>query len=373
MEDIINEIYNNLFKEDIQQNYNKIINIIVKDLLDRKTDTMIIKTDRDIKLFISFCYLFSQNINKTIKYHVCIDQEFTHNKISLMQLYFEPLVYKNKYVKIAWFINPENLNFKNKEIFIKHILINKQIYKIIHGGESLDIPYFYSFLGNREYILQMTSKIIDTRFICEYVKQNTESNKKCSLYDSLLFFQVIDNNRYDELNKINNSLGNVFTINWDINTLKKNQIDYAKYDILYLYKLLNNSFKINNLYHKKENEEQTLKFVPAITRFVFLERQNIIDIISKLKGENNVLNNKMFNKKSYISMYEEIIMNNKININFLLSISYFKNIINPLFKNIIYNILQKKSNNELYDKLIKNKLKSMVKLLKLVEQNVKIN
>ena len=62
--------------------------------------------------------------------------------------------------------------------------------KILHGSESLDIPYIFDkvLLNNKHDILLFLRTIIDTRFLC--------FDKKCSLYELLYSTKTINDKQY---------------------------------------------------------------------------------------------------------------------------------------------------------------------------------
>jgi hypothetical protein len=125
------------------------------------------------------------------KPHVGIDYEFNNRLIALMQINFETFATSeyetNSYI---WLVNPGEFDEEQNKILIKYLMTNQDIYKILHGPDSLDIPYMYDimFKGNKDVILEFTKKIFDTRFLCEYVRLSLGLDRKCSIYDALLYF-----------------------------------------------------------------------------------------------------------------------------------------------------------------------------------------
>ena len=92
-----------------------------------------------------------------------IDFEFNTKKIALMQLLFE--IHKdNQIYKKYYIIYPPELDMT---FFKEHILGNKNILKILHGSESLDIPYIVDdlFLPNEfDLLINFMTSMIDTRY-----------------------------------------------------------------------------------------------------------------------------------------------------------------------------------------------------------------
>ena len=155
-------------------------------------------------------------------------------KIALCQINF----IKNKKSDIYLFYPP---NIK-KELFSKLLLCD--CYKIFHGGESLDLPYLFNNIIDKEDRNKFCNKLVDTRYLCEYYNSNFQnSNIKCKIYDLLLGMKVINKNKYDELMKNDKMMGNIWDIDIDINKdsfiKNKELIKYCIYDVVYLPQLFN--------------------------------------------------------------------------------------------------------------------------------------
>lgn len=375
-------------------------NMSVTKIRDKKHDFIILIGDSSFKLelfcvFIMFYYYI--NLTKKEKLHVSIDFEFNHGKIALMQLNFGHIG-NNKYI---WIIDPKMLDTKQNKIIIEILLTNTKIYKILHGADSLDIPYMYEqlFKGNKEHILKFTKKMIDTRFLCEYYRTSmNDIVKKCSLYDALKYFDVINNTKYEELDNIHKKMGPIHKINWSVYNLKGNTLLYTAYDVIYLGNLLHNIYK-----HVIKNTNflaYSYKFINPLIRFIYLERRGITNITNDAKNVTDPMNsyfvyknkmnvtfgdifNEIMNKE--IKLYPNKKDNSKyINLNFILSVNYFKKYFITCFRNIVYYHLinkytvyvnkNEKSNvkinlKHMYDNLEKNGFIKILELLQLFEQD----
>lgn len=202
--------------------------------------------------------------NYTIKPldHVCLDFEFNNGKVALMQMLLNNTI---------WITNPYTIN---KKLFIKKILTNKKIYKVLHGADSLDIPFLYSYLSNKKYITKFTNKLFDTRLLCEYYKiSQNDPNPKCSLYTALLYFKVIDNKKHQELTKFMEKP--IYKIKWSIDQLTPNLLNYVAYDVYYLQDLLTNIFK--SVMTNTPNRVKEYKLIIKLIRLNYLARNNIIE------------------------------------------------------------------------------------------------
>jgi hypothetical protein len=273
--------------------------------------------------------------------YICIDFEFYKNEIALMQINFET---DEKYNYI-WLNNPKNFTQQQIDIFVKILLTNDKIYKILHGSESNDIPYLYNnILIDKQNIINFTRRLIDTRYLCEYAKYGISQDTKCSLYYALLFFSVINKQQFDYLENINKKMGPIQYIRWDLYKMNNNQIYYALYDVLYLKSLVNNTYKYVTLNHPEILK--TYKYIPAITRFIFLERMHqshIIESIKYIDKYNTYLikhNDTFINIIDvYTKIYDDIFKNLNIDIEYIYSFGYIKKYFSYLIKYTIYDTL----------------------------------
>ena len=81
-------------------------------------------------------------------------------------------------------IHPDQLDKNWKIFFIEKILCNEFAFKILHGSDSLDLPYIYDQLlqKNSNLIIKFNRQFADTKF---YV--NTLSIIKINLLENVKF------------------------------------------------------------------------------------------------------------------------------------------------------------------------------------------
>ncbi len=253
-----------------------------------------------------------------------VDFEFNRVKnqreIALCQINF----IKNKKMDIFLFYPP---NIK-KDIF-KRLLISDCI-KILHGSESLDLPYLFDNIINKNDREKFCNNLIDTRYLCEYYNSSNNIDGKCKIYDLLLNMKVISHRKYKKLMENDKLMGNIWEINIDVKTMSKELIKYSIYDVLYLPKLFN-KFPKNEIYHN---------IIPEIGCIVFILRYDnkLDEMYTNISSYNlnKYVDNYTFNDV-YISVFEWIMTNDLIYN--LYQINYFKKFIELLIKNILYNYL----------------------------------
>lgn len=331
-------------------NYINYIDEIVDNMIkisdnNTKESYYIIKADdqNKIRLFVSYSILYHY-VSTEKKHYVGIDFEFNEHKIALCQVAFFHSLSRNKRFIILF--NPQDLTTIQTQYIIKFLFTSNYVYKLVHGSDSLDIPYIFQefFMQNTTYIFNFVKRVIDLRFLCEYNKILANEEKKCSIYDALLYYGVINQKKYDYLVNVNQSLLVPTGVNWNINNMSDNHLIYASYDVIYL----------RDLYKKIKHT----KYIPLITRFIYLEKWHVSDLLIKIKNKVDPLNNYIIKNKNsinddindnitLISVFNNLISDNivihvnseDIKINDLLAINYFKTPLILLFKYVIYSIL----------------------------------
>lgn len=303
------------------------------------------------RVFLIFYYVNLKLINE--EFFIGMDLEFNTKVAALIQINFE---FRSNIINksLIFIIDPNIFNDKWNNFFVNYILCNKLVVKILHGSDSLDLPYIYSDLlkSNINLIKKFTKNLIDTKFLCEfgYYVNNLELGK-CKIYDILLNNEIITKVKYNELKDNEEKMGHIYDIKININNLSNNLINYTLYDVVYLFELI--------LYYKKNINDFNL--INELARVSILSKRKDILIIPK--EEVNKINNYIFIKdKKFIKMNDyfnqkfEMFINENILLGQILKINYFKNLINLIFKYETYcficnnyKIYTRLKNKNLYD------------------------
>tara|TARA_B110000208_G_scaffold149022_1_gene179866 strand:- start:1095 stop:2411 length:1317 start_codon:yes stop_codon:yes gene_type:complete len=285
------------------------------------------------KIFIIFYYIESL-IQKEL--YIPIDYEFNTKKIALMQINFEGVLFSKTIKSFIYILYPPDLDKDSNEFFIKNILCNNYIYKILHGSDSLDIPYTYTELleNNKDYIIEFTKKLVDTKYLCEYNHNDLNVKRKCKIKELLLEQKVITQKKYNDLEKNEEKMGKIYDIIIDINNLSDELTKYSLYDVIYLKFLFQKFIEIDDKIYRN--------LIPDMTRYIYLSRRGIINFTEKFDKIIYVLNlgkieefednlNNIFNNILEL-LFDKVIMN-------IFNIDYFKKYFINLLKAITYDIL----------------------------------
>ena len=280
-----------------------------------------------------------------------IDFEFnkvskTNKDVALMQICLE----NDKDNVDIVILNPNLIS--NKNILIE-LLINDNIYKILHGSESLDIPYIFNqLLVKKEYVDQFCNKFYDTKFLCDYYNASQNINLSCSIYDLLLNQEIITQSKYESLYKIEEDMGPIYLIKIDIKNLSDKVLIYSLYDVLYLPELIKKMLTYGKIYNFT---------IPQISCLVNKSKRNIETEFNELEKIVKLMNiyyfyynNKQYRLNDIWLLYYNIIISIDNDIKLLNSINYFKNAIKIITKLIIYlalsnKIIIYKSKNNIFD------------------------
>src|SRR5690606_30561562 len=94
-----------------------------------------------IKLMILYMLFYHYDARSTEnkKLYSGVDFEFNERRIALCQIAFFP----RRINKFIWIFDPNSLDTQKTEYLIKYLFTSDWIYKIVHGSDSLDIPYLF--------------------------------------------------------------------------------------------------------------------------------------------------------------------------------------------------------------------------------------
>jgi hypothetical protein len=309
-----------------------------------KTKDLDLKLENYIEDFIK-----NKNNNKI----VAIDFEFNrvNNKrvIGLCQINFKI----NNKADIFLFY-PPNINIR----LFEKLLISPNIIKVLHGAESLDIPYLFDHVIMKQNISKFCNNLFDTRYLCEYYNIENKTGGRCRIYELMKQMGAITTEQYNNMIKNDKKLGHIWEIHIDVRNMKNPRlIKYCVDDVEYL----------PDLYEKFPKNEIYMKIIPAMTQYNYLVRYNdSLDMMFSQISQYNTRRDNDYNM-SYNEIYNIVMMwlNSHTIYYILYNINYFKKIIDVIVKNIVYNILDNNIKMMNYDgiKFIVDDIKKEINLL----------
>jgi hypothetical protein len=202
----------------------------------------ILKVDSDVNIkhmnnIIQKFNLSSKDISN--KHYLGIDYEFnkvskTDREVALMQINLENDS-NDGYIFVLY---PPELSKENNQILLD-LLTNTNIFKILHGSESLDIPYLFNqLLITKENIDNFCQGFYDTKYLCDYLYLESGEKGKCSIYNLLVDNKVITEKKIIELEKIEQRTGPIYLVEIKIHNMSDDILKYAFYDVIFLPELL---------------------------------------------------------------------------------------------------------------------------------------
>lgn len=274
-----------------------------------------------------------KEFNKDIDTIIGIDFEFRKisketRDIALVQINLEN---KNDSAYIFIFYPPDLNNKALKRL--NKLLCNTKIIKVIHGAESLDILYLFNTLlkDDKNKIRKFIYNLYDTKFLCEYYHLKYNINSSCSIYNLLEELKVFDIKQVKYLENLEKKIGEIYLIEFDINNLNIDLIEYALFDVIYLPTLLR---KFKDILNDK------LNIIKELTGIVYYYKRDLFynNLITKINELNNnfiVYDNNViklidiYNFLYYYKFSKNILVE-------LSDITYFKKFVQFVFKYIIY-------------------------------------
>ena len=279
-------------------------------------------------------FIENQKKNLKEKHYIGIDFEF--NKVSkdtkdvaLMQINLE----NDSNIGNIFIFNP---NYIDTTILLL-LITNTNIIKILHGAESLDIPYLFNqLLVTKENVDNFCKNFYDTKFLCEYMKIDS-NNVSCSIYSILLTNNIINDSILERLNKIEETMGPVYMVEFDIYKMTDDMLNYCLYDVLFLPELI-----------KKFDRKPYNNIIPQISSLVNKYKRNIEPEFIELNQRINNFNiYYMFDNDNRIMLnqiwevYYNIMDDDMKYFSKLKQINYFKNFFEIITKFVIYyNLIQ---------------------------------
>jgi hypothetical protein len=209
-------------------------------------------------------------------------------------------------------------------------LNNKNIRFILHGGESLDLPYIFSniLIKNR---FPFLSNLIDTRYLCDYYHNENNIDNKCKINYLNKEMKVITEQQFNFLEKEEEKMGPIYKIKVNVNKLNDLLILYTITDVLYLPELVR-KFPNNNVYNFIVPE--TLAYCFTAKDYLSINNNSFSNYINSFNNSflrydtERILLNDLFHM--IVNIIDDEIINNLRNIN------YFKKQLDILLKYVIY-------------------------------------
>ena len=330
---------------------------------ERNYNIIVVKTKNEIIEMISYFKKFIKLVGK--KKYASLDFEFNSSpdgkKIALFQINLE----NDNDEGTIYLFYPPDLNDNQINVLI-NLLIDKDIKKIVHGAESLDIPYlFKNIFTNNSLRTKFCNNLFDTRYLCEYYHIENGFDTKCKIYHILREMNVINDDQLKMLLKNEEDMGPIYLIEIDVRNLNDFTMLYSAFDVLYLSVLLE-QFPDRSIY---------TKLIPEITCFNYIDRyENIFskpffELISR--GNNYYVKSERGNIKliSIYQLYYYWLDDDKKILSKLMEINYFKKFIETYIKYIVYKNMFKRY--EIWENSNKksNLVNEIIKLEKQFEKN----
>ena len=299
----------------------------------------VVKTNNDTKFMLDFFLKFISNTHLKNR-SLSMDFEFNKSKkggkeIAIFQILLEDdEIKKPSDVSNVFLFYPEYLKNSEKNILIQ-LLTTDNIIKILHGGESLDIPYLFNHLiKDKKLIYLFCKNLYDTKYICEYNHLLKHTKDKCKIYYFLKEMNVINSKQFDNLIENEKQMGPIWFIQLDIKNLSKHVILYSSFDVLYLKDLLNKFYKTN-----MREEIEILSEISSLNflyRIAHPELLNSLEQISDLNTDIVYENNSKVQFLDIFNLYYYWYDDDKHIFTKIIEINFYKKFLQNFIKLIVY-------------------------------------
>jgi hypothetical protein len=330
------------------------------NLNNKVYNILLVDNNEKINFMTEYFKNFNELQNKNLKEKFYLGMDFEYNRvrkterdIALFQINLER---DNSNEGVIFVFYPPELSKKQMNVLID-LITNEHMIKIIHGGESLDIPYLFDqVLKDKKLIYSFCKNLFDTKYLCEYGHIEKNINSKCSIYYLLEEYKIITHQKLIDLESIEEKTGPIYLIHIDIHKIKFDVFRYSLYDVLFLPDLIKNFLKKSEIY---------TKLIPEISHIVFQYKRNI-------PSENfSFLDIKEIINKYNIHFIEDL--NRKIPLdeiyhyhwlttldstwNNVIKITYFKDFFESLLRYLVYYNISKTQNIYVKTDVLANKIK----------------
>lgn len=239
--------------------------------LNNKTyNILLVDNNEKINFMTEYFKKFIEDQNKNLKEKFYLGMDFEYNRvrkterdIALFQINLER---DNSNEGVIFVFYPPELSKQHLNVLIE-LITNENMIKIIHGGESLDIPYLFDqVLKDKKLIYSFCKNLFDTKYLCEYGHIEKKIQSKCSIYYLLEEYKIITHQKLVDLESIEEKTGPIYLIHINIHKINFDVFRYSLYDVLFLPDLIKKFLNKSEIY---------TKLIPEISHIVFQYKRNI--------------------------------------------------------------------------------------------------
>lgn len=212
---------------------------------------VVVDTDLKQRFFDHYC---EQIDSDQTLFGVCVlDFEFNSKRIATMQLNIE---LQDESEPFVFVVDPTLFQSYR---FVSALLTNPRLTKVLHGGDSLDLPYLQSIMTKKQ-LGAFLEQLVDTRFLCAF------ADDRCKIYSMLLDRDIITPRTLQMLEANEERMGKIYNIQIDIRKLSPSLLRYAVYDVMFLGYVLEE-------YRKYPQFGEWC----ALVRYSYMEKRGLLD------------------------------------------------------------------------------------------------
>lgn len=264
---------------------------------------------------------------------LALDFEFNKGTIAMAQLNLDK--FKIEHQDIILLFDPTDKFITNT---FRKLIIHKNIWLILHGAESLDLPYLIKQLIQKPTdMVKMFKNFIDTKYLCDYILLDKDG--RCKINYFIQQENIISKEFLDEMMLNEKNMGPIYLVHVDVKNLKPSLLLYSAYDVIFLPELI-----------RKIKVYVPFIEIIRITQINYMMKYNLLKQYVETKNIIALINNSYFsklpkNKNKLIDIIPPLIhMAQNTQLKKLKLIPGFKKIIELIEKSFIYPIFLKNDN-----------------------------
>lgn len=272
-----------------------------------------------------------------------LDFEFNKGTIAMAQLNLDKFIIDD--YEIVLLFDPTDKNITD---LFRKVVLHHNLWIILHGAESLDLPYLSKQLVKKNKdMVKLFKNLIDTKYLCEYTIQDTQG--RCKINYFLQQQNIISKSFLQDMLHNEDKMGPIYLVNVDVSNLSEELLLYSAYDVIFLPELIRTVQKITPFIE-----------IVRLTQINYMMKYNFLKEYDNIKQIIAFTNNSYFSKLpppnnkliDIVPPLVEIAQNDilaKIKL-----IPAFKKIIELVEKSYLYPIFINKINLTLINKQAKN-------------------
>lgn len=165
----------------------------------------------------------------------------------------------------------------------RKIVLHHNIWLILHGAESLDLPYLTKQLIKKpKDMVKMFKNFVDTKHLCDYTLLDKDEGR-CKINYLLQQQDIITSQFLKDMLENEKKMGPIYLVHVDVTKLKDSLLLYSAYDVIFLPELI-----------RKLMEKTPFIDIVRFTQINYMMKYNLLKKFDETKDIISLINNSYF-------------------------------------------------------------------------------